>query len=141
MMETGGGAVAGLMSIQSMPFSSIARATYAGGRLAVPVPPSLAIYASFKHVVGVPSESGSGASLDKVKLLDTLIDRLAEAERAAAISPREFRPAASAIEPARMDALIERYRKELVSAIRTAELRPYAAAPRAPTGIAFALSA
>lgn len=131
----------GIVQTQSLPFSNMAIATYSGGRLAVPVSPSAAIYANFPHVIGVPSGSG-GVSLDRAKLLDVLIDRLSEALKAAspaspAPSPR--RPASAG--PAELDALIEKYRKELVAAIDAARAKPYSSAPRVAEGMAFALSA
>jgi hypothetical protein len=46
-----------------------------GGRITVPVNPAHTIYARFKHVRGVPASNG-GASLFKLRILDSLIDRL-----------------------------------------------------------------
>jgi len=45
------------------------------GRITVPVNPAHAVYARFKHVLGVPSQNG-GAPLFRLRLLDSLIDRL-----------------------------------------------------------------
>ena len=45
------------------------------GRITVPVNPAHAVYARFKHVLGVPSDSG-GAPLFRLRVLDNLIDRL-----------------------------------------------------------------
>ena len=45
------------------------------GRIAVPVNPAHAVYARFKHVLGVPSQNG-GAPLFRLRVLDNLIDRL-----------------------------------------------------------------
>jgi len=46
-----------------------------GGRITVPVNPAYTIYARFKHVRGVPASNG-GAPLFKLRILDSLIDRL-----------------------------------------------------------------
>lgn len=46
-----------------------------GGRITVPVNPAHAVYARFKHVLGVPSQDG-GTPLFRLRLLDNLIDRL-----------------------------------------------------------------
>ena len=46
-----------------------------GGRITVPVNPAHAVYARFKHIQGVPSQSG-GAPLFRLRVLDNLIDRL-----------------------------------------------------------------
>ena len=45
------------------------------GRITVPVNPAHTVYARFKHVLGVPSQNG-GAPLFRLRLLDSLIDRL-----------------------------------------------------------------
>jgi hypothetical protein len=45
------------------------------GRVTVPVNPAHAVYARFKHVLGVPSQNG-GTPLFKLRVLDNLIDRL-----------------------------------------------------------------
>jgi hypothetical protein len=45
------------------------------GRITVPVKPAHAVYARFKHVLGVPSQEG-GTPMFKLRVLDNLIDRL-----------------------------------------------------------------
>ena len=45
------------------------------GRISVPVNPAHAVYARFKHVLGVPSNDG-GTPLFRLRVLDNLIDRL-----------------------------------------------------------------
>jgi hypothetical protein len=45
------------------------------GRITVPVKPAHAVYARFKHVLGVPAQDG-GASIFRLRILDNLIDRL-----------------------------------------------------------------
>ena len=46
------------------------------GRLAVPVNPVNSVYAHFDHVVGVPTSGGSAVSVMKMKMLDSLMERL-----------------------------------------------------------------
>jgi hypothetical protein len=46
-----------------------------GERVTAPVNPAHAVYARFKHVLGVPSQNG-GTSLFRLRVLDNLIDRL-----------------------------------------------------------------
>ena len=49
------------------------------GRTALPVNPALSIYAHFKHVVGIPStDTQAQIPLNKLRLLDMLIDRLTD---------------------------------------------------------------
>jgi hypothetical protein len=46
-----------------------------GDRITVPVNPAYAVYARFKHVMGVPSQNGA-MPLFRLRVLDNLIDRL-----------------------------------------------------------------
>jgi hypothetical protein len=53
-----------------------------GSRVAVPVSPSAYIYSHFKHVSGVPASDGeSGVNISKLKIIDTLIDRLSKMKK------------------------------------------------------------
>lgn len=55
--------------------SSILRAQYSSGKVALPV--DGAIYARFRHVQGVPSVGGRvGYSVSKLQVIDLLVDRL-----------------------------------------------------------------
>jgi hypothetical protein len=45
------------------------------GRITAPVHPTQAVYARFKHILGVPSPNG-GTPLFRLRILDNLIDRL-----------------------------------------------------------------
>ena len=45
------------------------------GRITVPVKPAQAVYARFKHILGVPARDG-GAPMFRLRVLDNLIDRL-----------------------------------------------------------------
>ena len=48
-----------------------------GGRTFVPVKPSMYGYAQFQYVSGYPARNGQeGVSIDKIKILNTLIDQL-----------------------------------------------------------------
>ena len=48
------------------------------GRASFPVKPNYSVYAQFKHINGVPSrDSGSQVSINKLRMLDNLIERLA----------------------------------------------------------------
>ena len=53
-----------------------------GSRVAVPVSPSAYIYSHFEHVSGVPASEGeSGVNISKLKIIDTLIDRLSKMKK------------------------------------------------------------
>lgn len=67
-----------------IPYAYLYSATLASGRVAVPVSAAQLPYANFKHVAGtvVAGGSASAYALDKLKILDTLIDRLKSARGA-----------------------------------------------------------
>jgi transposase len=92
----------------------------------VPVLASQALYGNFKHVYGVPQENG--VSIDRIKVLDSLIERLASLKRDPAFAARE-RTASRGLSNGRLDALIEQYGKELRSALATPLASSYASAP------------
>ncbi|MBN1242174.1 MAG: hypothetical protein JXA15_05625 [Spirochaetales bacterium] len=97
-----------------LPLSYVTGARYASGRISVPVLPSQALYAHFEHVAGVAASAEAGLpgfSIDKLKLLDLLIDRLAAAKSDPSFRNRK----GSEKDQARVDALIERYTRELKS--------------------------
>lgn len=56
---------------------TVLRQRNAVGGVTVPVNPSLG-YVRFKHVRGVPAHNQPGLSLDKVKMIDNLLERLSQ---------------------------------------------------------------
>lgn len=82
------------------------------GRVAIPVPPSQLVYSYFKNVAGTSNPDASAYSLDKLKILDTLIERL----RSAKSKPAAEREA-GALSDERIDALIQQYGKQLHDAL------------------------
>jgi len=65
-------------------FPNIYAISAAGSRVAVPVSPSAYIYSHFEHVSGVPAPEGeSGVNINKLKIIDTLIDRLSKMKKEA----------------------------------------------------------
>ena len=75
------------MNIGSVPnytFPSIGQAINMSqnGRITVPVAPSTYIYSQFRHISGVPAQDGvSGVSINKLKILDTLIDQISKMKK------------------------------------------------------------
>ncbi|MFP4483463.1 MAG: hypothetical protein ACOCYG_00550 [Spirochaetota bacterium] len=69
--------------------NAVLRQRNALGGVRVPVNPSLG-YVRFKHVRGIPSRNQPGLSLDKVKMIDNLLDRLSQDPRFT--RPTESRP-------------------------------------------------
>jgi len=84
----------------------------ASGKVAVPVTPSQLLYSNFKNVAGTPSAGASAYSLDKLKILDTLIERL----RTVKNQPRIERES-KGLTDERIDALIQQYGDQLHSAL------------------------
>lgn len=106
------------------------------GRIALPVAPSQYIYSQFEHVAGVPAPEGTqGISIDKLKVLDVLIDQLTQLKR----KPEVTLGAGGIITDQRIDALIDQYEKQIRGAI--AVRVPYAPAPTAPSAALFDLVA
>lgn len=95
----------------------------ASGRISVPVSPSQLLYSNFKNVAGTASTGASAYTLDKLKILDTIIERL----RSAKNQPRVEREA-TGMSDERIDALIEQYGAQLHAALGAS---PYAK----PTGV------
>jgi hypothetical protein len=103
-----------------IPYSYLSAAG-TGGRIAVPVPASQLPYAHFKNVTGVVSTSAAVYSLDKLNILNTLIDRL-RSTRTDALASRESQ--GSSLTEERIDALIQQYGQELHAAV-AANALPY----------------
>lgn len=97
-----------------IPYSYLYNAALASGRVAVPVSASQLPYANFKHVAGTVVSGASVYALDKLKILDTLIDRLKSA-RAGRGGP-EAKPDGREDEAA-LDAMIQAYGGELHKAL------------------------
>ncbi len=78
---------------QPIPLHVVLRQRNAVGGVSLPVNSRLG-YIRFKHVRGVPAEGGGGLSLDKLKMVDNLLERLshdpqmrAQLERSSAERP------------------------------------------------------
>jgi hypothetical protein len=108
--------------------------------MSLPVSPSNYIYSHFKHVSGVPVPDGSrGVAINKLKVLDVLIDQLTKMKQKPASAP--FR--AGSLPEDRINALIEQYENQIraVAAQAEASVIPYSAARPVPTGMVFNLVA
>jgi len=82
------------------------------GRISIPVPPSQLVYSHFKNVSGTATAGASAYSLDKLKILDTMIERL----RTTKNQPRLEREAKGMTDE-RIDALIQHYGDQLHAAL------------------------
>ena len=109
----------------------------ASGRVAVPVSPSQLPYAYFKNVAGVSGPSASVYSLDKLTILNTLIERL-RSSRSETLASRGNE--GSGLSEERIDALIQQYGKELHNAMVSNAL-PYARPSGVMPGMLVSLAA
>lgn len=117
---------------------ALAYGSYASGRIALPVAPSQYIYSHFEHVAGVPAPDGTrGVSISKLKVLDVLIDQLAQLKK----KPDPTLGAGGPISEERIDALIDQYEQQIRGARAVAARMPYAPSPSAPPAAVFSLVA
>ncbi|MDR1618718.1 MAG: hypothetical protein LBS06_06680 [Treponema sp.] len=136
----------GTISANTFPSIGYAINASRGGRMSLPVSPSAYIYSHFKHVSGVPAPEGvRGVAINRLKILDTLIEQLARLKK----QPEPSWGAAGETSEERLDALIEQYEHQIrtvraVSAQTAGAALPYslaASASPAPLGAVFSLSA
>ncbi len=129
-MISGAGTISGIAhanygvgSSQSLSFSS-------GGKLYVPVSPSMVAYAQFEHVRGVATDNpNGGVNISKIKILNTLIDRLVDMKQQPSVTKPD-----SEMSDAQVDALIKDYQNKIQSTINIAQANPYALAGAAASG-------
>ena len=131
-----------MMNVGTVPYQAFPSIGYAitasqGGRASIPVSPSAYIYSHFKHVSGVPAPEGvSGLSINKLKIIDALIEQLARMKKQPAISQIDIEEKNSEIHT---NALIEKYNNEIRNTQAANASNPYA--PAAPNiGAIFSIS-
>lgn len=124
-----------LNNINAYTFSS-ASSNNVGGKLYVPVNKTALLYSHFDHVSGVAAKQGQqGVSISKIKILNTLIDRLSSIKS----EPKEL---FTEISDDQADVLIEAYQKQIKQTVAQAANKPYALAGAQPqAGILFAIDA
>jgi hypothetical protein len=112
--------------------------------MSLPVAPSAYIYSHFRHVSGVPAPEGvRGVTINRLKILDTLIEQLARLKK----QPEPSWGASGRTSEERINALIEQYENQIraakaSSAQAAGAALPYSpAAAAAPSGAVFSLSA
>jgi hypothetical protein len=116
--------------------------------MSLPVAPSAYIYSHFRHVSGVPAPEGvRGATISRLKILDTLIEQLARLKE----RPGPLRKEEGGTSEERINALIEQYENQIrsafpagakaSSALAQGAALPYSpAAAAAPSGAVFSLT-
>jgi hypothetical protein len=123
--------VEGLSPNQTVPIVNLLKAKISEGKVAVPVKQSLSIYANFKHVSGVPTtQKGHGFSLSKLRVLNTLIERLIS------LKGKSFKAKdTTTLSPDAVNSLIQKYTKELHTEIMKASVTSYGTASGAGAGM------
>lgn len=103
------------------------------GKASLPVSPSAAIYAHFKHISGVPAPDGvSGVNINKLKIIDTLIEQLSKLKQRP-----DFLAEGTGDGESRINALIEKYQNQVRQTMNANSLY----APAAPlVGAIFNIS-
>jgi hypothetical protein len=103
--------------------------------MSLPVSPGNYIYSHFKHVSGTPAPEGTqGVTINKLKLLDVLIEQLSQ------IKKRPEPSADFSMSDNQIDALIEQYENQIRQARAASAAMPYVPAPTAPMGTIFNLA-
>lgn len=131
------------LSAHAFPGIGYAISASRAGRMSLPVSPSVYIYSHFEHISGVPAPEGvQGVAINRLKILDTLIEQLARLGK----RPEPSWGAAGETGGERLGALIEQYETQ-IRAARTAAARtagaafPYSpAAESMPQGALFSLT-
>jgi len=97
------------------------------GKMSMPVRPSAYIYSQFKHVSGVPAQKGvRGVAINKLKILDSLIEQLGSARKRGAGTERAW---GEGMTEQRLDALITQYEGQIKAAKAAQSVMPYIRAP------------
>jgi hypothetical protein len=126
------------LSLNAFSYNSLFTPGNTGRKLTVPVRPSMVVYTQFDHIYGVAAKQGqAGVPVNKIKILNTLIDQLVTMKRSAG-ADRAPLPSGDA----EIDALIKNYQNEIKQIVRQAGRNPYALPGRAPeTGVVFSITA
>lgn len=108
--------------LRTMSYSMMSSVSYRG-RTYVPVKPNQFGYTQFRYVAGFPAVNGQeGVSIDKVKILNTLIEQLVN------LKQKNIEPITSSKNgnsDDHINALIEQYQGQIQAAAATAESLPY----------------
>ena len=93
------------------------------GKQYVPVKPNQYVYSQFKHVSGFPARGGQeGISVDRLVILNTLIDQLVSMKQKNAESAQ---PDTTGMNNDQIDALIQQYQTKVQAATAAAEAMDY----------------
>lgn len=124
-------------STSSVPSIGFAINASRGGRTSFPVAPAHYIYSQFKHVSGVRAPEGSrGVTINKLKILDVLIEQLSQAKKRPQTVTGEGH-----LSDEQINVRIQQYETQIRQARAANLVMPYASAPQMPSGMLFNLVA
>lgn len=134
--------MSGISNMNASSYTNIVSSNVGSGKICVPVSPAMVAYSQFEHVQGVAVNDGqAGVDIDKVEILNRLIDRL--------VSLKQTPPVSGVSEDDlgmtedQVDTLINDLQARIKDAVALAESKPYAlpGAPLPETGIIFDINA
>ena len=124
--------------INGLSIPSLSYTSAQGGKMSLPVDPSAVIYSHFEHVSGIPAQNGlQGVSINKLNLLDVLIERLNQAIKTSSDRRPDFYNSPNSYEG--VDSLIESYRNMVQQAKAASSAMPYVPSPDTQPGALFTL--
>ena len=126
--------VSNINNVNIFSYSSVAGAN---GKMKVPVQPGFVVYSQLEHISGVAAKPNQrGININKIQILNTLIDRLTSAKQ----NPN---PSAvdSITDETQIDALIKNFSDQIQKAVAAAESTIFAV-PTVPaqTGTIFSVA-
>ncbi len=114
--------VSNIGPLRTLSYSMISTVSSTGKQY-IPVKPSQYVYSQFKHISGFPAQSGQqGISVDRLVILNTLIDQLVNMKQKNAESAHAD---TSGMSNDQIDALIQHYQGQVRAATTAAEAMDY----------------
>lgn len=104
------------ISLNASSYQTVFRSGF--GRIYVPVKDNVTVYTQFEHVRGTPADKGErGVSVDRIRILNTLIDHLVSLKKSADLETQE-----TPLTDRQMDSMIASYQKQIKSVVAAASL-------------------
>ncbi|GHU97741.1 hypothetical protein FACS189483_04590 [Spirochaetia bacterium] len=130
--------IRGALHTSALPSIGYAISASNSGKMSLPVAPSTALYAHFKHITGVPAPEGTrGVAINKLKILDVLIEQLSQIKKQSTPEPASR----ESMSDGQINALIDQYESQIRQAQAANAVMPYKPAAAAPSGAVFNLVA
>ena len=127
--------VSNIGALRSASFTMLFSAS-SGARTYLPVNANQYVYSQFKYVAGIPVQDGSGVSLTKLKILNTIIDQLLTTQKSAGA---KILPSKE-MSDEEISSMAEEYQKELIKELERASEAFYKP-PMPETGLVFNIQA